>query len=242
MKKLIVSLVSLLIFLPLQSVIGQDKIITIQNDTIFCRILSVSDTHIQYEQNEDGYTVGKFIPTEQVLEYFRNFQSSENTSNYQSLQPVRKHYLGFRFTNGVGGYSGYGWDENFFDVGFMYAHRRGDSEIGVGVCMFASDVVAVSLPVTVKKYLGEHVFIGFGLAPGYYDKDFSIGASVMLGVEVVSKGGLSFSLTPNLQYTIINLLQKEVKVKSNFGGSYTQIQSTEVLRHAGITIGIGFRF
>ena len=68
MKKLIFSL---LMILPLQMVSGQDKIITMQRDTILCRIVSFSSTHIQYEQKVDGYLVGKFIPTEQVLTYLR---------------------------------------------------------------------------------------------------------------------------------------------------------------------------
>jgi hypothetical protein len=51
---------------------GQDKIITIDNDTIVCRILSVSDTHLNYEQAEGKYTVGKFIPVSKVLAYYKN--------------------------------------------------------------------------------------------------------------------------------------------------------------------------
>jgi hypothetical protein len=51
---------------------GQDKIITVDNDTIICRILSVSDTHLNYEQTEGEYTVGKFIPVAKVLEYYKN--------------------------------------------------------------------------------------------------------------------------------------------------------------------------
>ena len=100
MKKIIFSF---LIFLPLQIVSGQDKIITIQNDTILCRIVSVSSTHIQYEQKDENQNiVGKFIPTEEVLEYFRSAQSSEIASNYQTYMPKpKKHYLGFSFTKGM---------------------------------------------------------------------------------------------------------------------------------------------
>jgi hypothetical protein len=48
---------------------GQDKIITTHNDTVECRIVSISSTHINYEQTTDGYTVGKFIPISEVVEY-----------------------------------------------------------------------------------------------------------------------------------------------------------------------------
>ena len=62
----------LLMIISLQFVSGQDKIITIQHDTIHCRIMSVSPAHVHYEQmSESGYIVGNFIPTEQVLTYLR---------------------------------------------------------------------------------------------------------------------------------------------------------------------------
>jgi len=74
MKNLVIGL---LLFLPLQILTGQDKIITVQQDTILCRIISISSAHIQYEQKVNGYMVGKFIPAEQVLEYYRIPQTSE---------------------------------------------------------------------------------------------------------------------------------------------------------------------
>jgi len=68
-KQTVISILILLI--PLLHAKGQDKIITVQNDTVFCRILSITPTHIQYEQKDDKQnTVGKFIPIEQVQEYF----------------------------------------------------------------------------------------------------------------------------------------------------------------------------
>ena len=98
MKNLIVGL---LLFLPLQIVMGQDKIITIQRDTIQCRIISISSAHIQYEQKVDGYLVGKFIPTDQVLAYFRSPQSSEvnpydlaSRQNIKPLKPKQRWMMG----------------------------------------------------------------------------------------------------------------------------------------------------
>ena len=52
MKKLIVGI---LMLISLQIVSGQDKIITIQQDTIFCRIVSVSSSHIT-----DYFTMNKY--------------------------------------------------------------------------------------------------------------------------------------------------------------------------------------
>jgi hypothetical protein len=96
MKKLIISL---LVFIPLQIVNGQDKIITIQHDTIFCRIVSVSATHIQYEQKgENQYMVGKFIPTEQVFEYYRGGSFPEIKPSYRANKrlngPERRRSIG----------------------------------------------------------------------------------------------------------------------------------------------------
>ena len=88
MKRLIVGL---LMCIPLQIVSGQDKIITIQNDTIYCRIVSVSSTRIQYEQRvENQYVVGKFIPREQVLEYYQDPQSVEINSYYRTERQKSK--------------------------------------------------------------------------------------------------------------------------------------------------------
>ena len=69
MKKLIIYL---LMFIPLQILTGQDKIITIQQDTINCKIISISNNNILYEQKENGLLIGKFIPTDQVLEFLRS--------------------------------------------------------------------------------------------------------------------------------------------------------------------------
>ena len=96
MKKLIVGL---LLFIPLQFVRGQDKIITIHRDTIHCRIISVSSTHIQYEQKVDnGSVVGKFIPAEQVSEYLRNSQQKKNNSldrtGSQKPKPAHRWLIG----------------------------------------------------------------------------------------------------------------------------------------------------
>ena len=87
--------------IPLQMVTGQDKIITIRHDTVHCRILSVSENHIHYEQEVDGYMVGRFMPTEQVLEYLRNPQSSTPAPYYhtgkqrrQKLPPTHRWQIG----------------------------------------------------------------------------------------------------------------------------------------------------
>ncbi|MDR3219811.1 MAG: hypothetical protein LBU22_12700 [Dysgonamonadaceae bacterium] len=80
--KLIFSCLAL--FSALHIATGQDKIITNQHDTILCRILLISQTHINYEQMEDNqYAVGKFIPIEQVLAYYRNSQSQKINPNYK---------------------------------------------------------------------------------------------------------------------------------------------------------------
>ena len=54
------------------SVDAQDKIITINNDTILCRIMSINDVAIRYEQLYGGKVmVGKIIPLSNVAEYHR---------------------------------------------------------------------------------------------------------------------------------------------------------------------------
>ena len=75
--KVITTFILLLLFTYAK---GQDKIITTQNDTIFCRIVSITTTHIQYEQKDDKQNlVGKFIPIEQVAEYIPSSPLRETT-------------------------------------------------------------------------------------------------------------------------------------------------------------------
>ena len=95
MKKFIVLL---FMFTPLQIVCGQDRIITIQQDTISCRIVSFSSAYIQYEQNVDGNIVGKFIPNEQVLEYLRSSQQVETLLSGQKFKTLKS---GRRWVIGV---------------------------------------------------------------------------------------------------------------------------------------------
>jgi len=60
--------------------VGQDKIITIENDTILCRIISINNEIIRYEQSNDGkIIIGKIIPLKNVTTY------------HQSAQKVKTH-------------------------------------------------------------------------------------------------------------------------------------------------------
>ena len=234
MKKIIVSI---LIFLPLQIISGQDKIITVQQDTIHCRIISVSPAHIEYiQKTEDGNAVGKFIPAEQVSEYLRSPQSTEITlyePERQKSKPVLTHYFGLNFTFGMSRYVGFGqnlWERNYAGFGFEYAHRKDNTEVGIGLNI---SKIYTSVPLTVKQYLGDYIFLGCGLMPGY-NQGLCLGAQVMIGVEFVSDSGFSFSLTPNFRFSLLNLTGK---------GEYAgYMADAEILQHALVTIGIGYRF
>ena len=97
-EKMITALILLLAFTYAK---GQDKIITTKNDTIFCRIISVSQTYIQYEQKSDKQNViGKFIPIEQIQEYSHNSQGqkiSENSPDInQWAEPFQRWRIGLQ--------------------------------------------------------------------------------------------------------------------------------------------------
>jgi hypothetical protein len=70
--------------------LAQDKIITLRNDTIACRIISISDTHIRYElPSASGESKGKFIPIAEVASYVRgsaSVPSVEPTAFRQSAE------------------------------------------------------------------------------------------------------------------------------------------------------------
>lgn len=69
MKKL---LLIILFFVSWTAAKAQDKIITIKQDTIECRIVSINAERISYEQKtSDNHFAGKSIPTSEVLHYSR---------------------------------------------------------------------------------------------------------------------------------------------------------------------------
>lgn len=95
MKK---SLLILLFSIALSVVKAQDRIITIQKDTIECRIISVGPDRISYEQkNTMNYITGKSIALSDVLQYFRTEQSVlDNNDRYSQKgrrQKPEKRYL-----------------------------------------------------------------------------------------------------------------------------------------------------
>ena len=61
----------LFVLLSVFTIQSQDRIVTVKNDTINCRIQSITDTHIRYEQpTKGGFVIDKLIPLIDVAEYF----------------------------------------------------------------------------------------------------------------------------------------------------------------------------
>ena len=68
----------LFVLLTVFTVQAQDRIVTVKNDTINCRIQSITDTHIRYEQPANGgFVTGKIILLTEVAEYYRKPVSTE---------------------------------------------------------------------------------------------------------------------------------------------------------------------
>lgn len=71
---------------------AQDKIISINHDTIHCSIISISDVNILYElKNKDGSVTGKLIPLSQVAEYSRFQQPGEGIKMHELETPKSKY-------------------------------------------------------------------------------------------------------------------------------------------------------
>jgi len=59
---------------------AQDRIVSINHDTIHCTILSMNNERIMYElKNKDGSVTGKFMNLSQVAEYIRSPQPENNS-------------------------------------------------------------------------------------------------------------------------------------------------------------------
>ena len=70
---------------------AQDRIISMNHDTIHCTILSISNERIRYEQkNKDGSVNGKFMSLSQVAEYTRSTQLENKlkTFKFKTTKPI----------------------------------------------------------------------------------------------------------------------------------------------------------
>ncbi len=100
MKKLFLVLMA---FLSLFAVKAQDKIITIQNDTIECRIISVNADRISYEQKTSvDQVTGKSIATSEVLQYLRSENNDYlNRKTQNSIKAKPEHRFLFNLQGGL---------------------------------------------------------------------------------------------------------------------------------------------
>ena len=77
MNKFVVLPIFLLLFFSTKA---QDRIISINHDTIHCSILSIDNDRIMYElKNKDGSITGRLMNLSQVEEYTRSPQSENNS-------------------------------------------------------------------------------------------------------------------------------------------------------------------
>ena len=91
MNNLLKIVLFLVLLVPWQLVKGQDRIITVQKDTLYCWIVSVSATQIHYEQTDDSdRIVGRFIPIEQVLEFQRKYKSVSTRERHRPKRDIPK--------------------------------------------------------------------------------------------------------------------------------------------------------
>lgn len=94
----------LILFLSLSSN-AQDKIINIHHDTIHCKIVSINNERIVYEQkNKDGSISGKMMNLSQVAEYIRSSQPANNSglsgTRISALRNVPKDFWCFSLSSG----------------------------------------------------------------------------------------------------------------------------------------------
>jgi hypothetical protein len=90
---------------------AQDKIISINQDTIHCKIVSISNERIFYElNNNDGSITGKSMPLSQVAEYLKLDQPEANSNTDNPETPKSVSSPENRFCLGLdAGYSTMPW-------------------------------------------------------------------------------------------------------------------------------------
>jgi hypothetical protein len=85
-----ISLIALLLAASGFTAAAQDKIITTSGDTVVCRIVSISDSHIIYEQQSDDKSIsGKTISLAEVSEYARTSDNPPSITAKKAILPER---------------------------------------------------------------------------------------------------------------------------------------------------------
>jgi hypothetical protein len=82
---------------------AQDKIVTIRQDTIKCRIISIGAKRITYEQKtSENHVTGKSIAISDVLQYFRTGRYDEQNKIYHLKPRGKKAEHSYLFTMQAG--------------------------------------------------------------------------------------------------------------------------------------------
>ncbi len=191
---------SMLLLLCVDLTQAQDKIITAQNDTIYCRIVSISNERIYYEQSEsNGIAVGKSLPSDQVTKYYRNtIGSSIQYINQTTSKSQPRH----RWRFGLQG-----------SIGYMLANT-GDDE---------NDLVKMGVNSQTAKDLCKDLSWGYGYGADmhYLFTDWGgIGIKYM-GFYSATQADVTINIFDGINYLYTNM-QKRVYV--NFIGTSFYVQ------------------
>ena len=85
---------------------AQDRIVSMNHDTIHCTIVSINNERIRYEQkNNDGSVTGKFLLLSEVAEYTRSAQLGNNSKQHKLriFKPVVAPENAWRLGLNIGG-------------------------------------------------------------------------------------------------------------------------------------------
>jgi len=217
MNKYFILIIALLTIFTASS---QDKIITFNNDTIYCRIVSINDVAIRYEQPYGGEMLaGKMIPLSSVAEYYRLPGKSNST-----VAVVEKPWL-LSFSIG-GGYMPWLLEsvsdaeisdenrkiQNGVEI-TANAHYLFNSLVGLGVqySFFTSGIngnflteINPTYPVYVNSYQRERHYVNYAGPSVLFQQP--LGASRKLFLTESISGGVLFyrgesQATQNLPYS-----------------------------------------
>jgi len=208
---------------------AQDKIISINQDTIHCKIVSISNERIFYElNNNDGSITGKSMPLSQVAEYLKLYQPGANSNTDKPETPKSVSSPENRFCLGLdAGYSTMPWYlDNFLlssampdyynrlKTGFHInarAHYMIRSFLGLGVeySFFKTDVsgtMPIEYPSSVFIMQSEKCrqYINYLGASVLFQQHLDAQHKFMLG-ESVSAGILFLRLEDQSTYPDVSL-------------------------------------
>lgn len=211
-------LITAFLILALGGAYTQDRIITTQQDTIECKIITISDQSIFYEQQiKNGQVMGKNISLANVAQYYRNTTNDTNLFNNQNKVTTQRAKPSNRLVLTLGG--GFSYMPRFLDnisnsdeQSSNYDKLKNGPHINTGIHYLISNQIGLGIEHSffTSKFKGdnyEQISSSVYLVSSEKHKQYVnfIGPSFMLQTKLDEKEKFTFRATLALGVSYIRI-------------------------------------